>query len=580
MMKCYFYLFFALLISSLSLSAVRSEIASGQDGTMFIQSLTVNDFVSQGYSFSDLKQLVDELSNFEFKDQAAFFDLSSVIYGSLTDLSSSAMTIELWFASAKPEAALFGVKEPTAAFPALLLLSRPHLLTVYVAGGQINPVFLDRNLHTGDWHHLAVVVTAAAGVQTVLVDGVEQPLVPSAFTETSFPEQAEFVVGQSLKGEGSLAGFEARFALVGAVDEVRLWRRARSPAEIRAGYLTPLSGEEEDLALYLPFTDGALDTFFGSASSVSNGVDVDWKELKGPARPQSCRFRRPGKCFLPLFDRGSLTTPELSQQKLIVSALQGSSALYTLPERVLFFPPYHSCQRLLSDTLTLFPSTAFTLELWLWLDEIPYGATTQFPFSYAAKSSGNANDLLLQISSSNFIIYINSETEFFSYASPFKQWFHIAVSWSSADGMVTLYINGQAQASSSKPISPGTPLIPAGGLVLGADQDGVLSGYEYKQTFAGSMREVRLWNTVRTAAEIAAAYNQTLPASATGSSTLAGYWPLDEGAGDTLRDLSLQGNHLTRTTHSKLFGAPSWAACIPSASATLGTCRLDETLTI
>jgi hypothetical protein len=60
----------------------------------------------------------------------------------------------------------------------------------------------------------------------------------------------------------------------------------------------------------------------------------------------------------------------------------------------------------------------------------------------------------------------------------------------------------------------------------------------------GLLEEVRIWNIVRTAPQIAGSYNQFVPPTTTG---LVGYWKFDEAtAAQEVLDASPFGNHGTR----------------------------------
>ena len=90
--------------------------------------------------------------------------------------------------------------------------------------------------------------------------------------------------------------------------------------------------------------------------------------------------------------------------------------------------------------------------------------------------------------------------------------------------------------------------------------------------FAGSMTEIRLWNGVRTEAEINDHIDQRIDASSSG---LDGYWPLNDGSG-------YDASELTGFAAMGLFnGAPGWrsdAACGIYEPGGL-ICNIDETST-
>ena len=81
----------------------------------------------------------------------------------------------------------------------------------------------------------------------------------------------------------------------------------------------------------------------------------------------------------------------------------------------------------------------------------------------------------------------------------------------------------------------------------------------YGFMLAGEMDEVRLWNTVRTPAEIAASYNTTVPTNSPG---LVAYYTFDEGSGTTVQDRT--GNGLNGTVN----GGATWVevGCAPPAA--------------
>ncbi len=83
-------------------------------------------------------------------------------------------------------------------------------------------------LGDGSWHHLAL--TSSDGTITVLVDGAAAAALPGSFDD----EAGDDV----LVGDG----------FVGAIDEVRLWTTARTPADLVAGARRPVAAGAEGLA--------------------------------------------------------------------------------------------------------------------------------------------------------------------------------------------------------------------------------------------------------------------------------------------------------------------------------------------
>jgi hypothetical protein len=108
------------------------------------------------------------------------------------------------------------------------------------------------------------------------------------------------------------------------------------------------------------------------------------------------------------------------------------------------------------------------------------------------------------------------------------QWTHIAGTWSSAPtGRPRLYLNGTQVTVSACTAEVSSILAE---LVFGTGPAG---------SFSGHIDEIRLWNVERTGPDLTATMNRRLLGDEPG---LIGYWPLDEGAGDTAGDATLNNN--------------------------------------
>lgn len=116
-------------------------------------------------------------------------------------------------------------------------------------------------------------------------------------------------------------------------------------------------------------------------------------------------------------------------------------------------------------------------------------------------------------------------------AFPLDQWTHIAGTWSSTES--NLYVNG-SQASTGTGGVPGLANTLNALLIGAAELEGVPARH-----WQGGIDEVRIWNVVRTQAQIQADMDRALVGNEPG---LVGYWNAEDGAGDTLQDATTHAN--------------------------------------
>ncbi len=112
-----------------------------------------------------------------------------------------------------------------------------------------------------------------------------------------------------------------------------------------------------------------------------------------------------------------------------------------------------------------------------------------------------------------------------SLTAPLNQWSHVAVVKSGAN--VTVYLNGASTFTNAA--QPATLAANTQNLRIGGRSGG-------SQFFAGSIDDVRIWNTARTITDIKTyLFDQNLAANATG---LVGYYKMLEGSGTTAANFS------------------------------------------
>ena len=141
-------------------------------------------------------------------------------------------------------------------------------------------------------------------------------------------------------------------------------------------------------------------------------------------------------------------------------------------------------------------------------------------------------------------------------------WHHIAVSYNSSNGAIAMYIDGVLVRSATHNY-PG--ILKEFGMwnapiVIGSDYGG-LYGSQTDRQFRGLLSDIRIWNVVRSAAEISANYRQRLIGTETG---LVGYWKLNHGNGTGWGSYSTALDSTSTRAHGTLVAAMFGAT--PSSS--------------
>ena len=123
-------------------------------------------------------------------------------------------------------------------------------------GSKLGVVRAPAEIKTNQWFHLAG--TYDGSTLTVYVNGVKIQSVPMSGNLTI--DTADLLIG---KGDPEFS-FGEYFH--GAVDEIRLWNVARSPADIQAALNKSLTGKEKGLVAYWNFDDGTANDLSGHAT--------------------------------------------------------------------------------------------------------------------------------------------------------------------------------------------------------------------------------------------------------------------------------------------------------------------------
>lgn len=160
-----------------------------------------------------------------------------------------------------------------------------------------------------------------------------------------------------------------------------------------------------------------------------------------------------------------------------------------------------------------------------------------------AKSGGDNEVLLLFGSDTEFRLYFHGTMSTWTIPSiATGTWRHVVVRSNATTNQTTLYLDGVSMGNRTTSAG-GTPFsIDPGGLIVGQEQDSVGGSFDALQRLVGRLDDLRIYDVVLTATEIAELYGHR------------GHWTFDNGSGSTISDSTSFANHATFYT-----GSPSWA---------------------
>ena len=335
---------------------------------------------------------------------------------------------------------------------------------------------LFNNIDDNTCHHVAV--TRASGAITFYLDGVA---VGTATSTASLSSTYPLFIGFDTVDGGS-------DSYLGTLDDIRIWNIAESAATIAANMTVIVPGNSSGLVGYWDFNEPSGNIVYDQSSTANNGSF----ETSAPSRVT-------GKCFIPTLESG-----------LVFNGANGGTRA-TVP----------------NNSNYNFGSGTFTLEAWV---NTSSQSGTAPGIASTRTSTGNGflfstlsgNDLLLQMGGTNY--YSHGFTNIEGTGCN-----HIAVA-STGAGALQFYLNGSALGGT---IPCSTSVSSTGNLYIGYDEVNT-------NVLNGNINEFRIWNTTRTAAQIADNMTTVFPA---GTSNLVGYWRFNEIGDQTIYDQSSTANN-------------------------------------
>ncbi|HSG44004.1 MAG TPA: LamG-like jellyroll fold domain-containing protein [Anaerolineales bacterium] len=322
-----------------------------------------------------------------------------------------------------------------------------------------------KGFNDGLFHHVAFVKEGAT--LTLYIDG-EFDVKGSDTTKSLTTNNSALYLGRS--------GGETPRWFTGEMDEVRVWKRARSQQEIQAAMQHALSGEEIDLVGYWRFESGVANDY---SSFQHNGI------VHG--------------------------NPELGGLKSAL-VLDGREDHVKVPN---------------NDSINFALDQAFTVEAWIkasvWKGRSWQGVVVGNDFwegnnvkqGYALRTGADGKlSFVVAVDSQNKVEWVEAISEG---VMEVESWNHIAGTY---DGeMVRVYVNGEEIARKEGAGSV-SPISNDNQLNIGRSPN------DAQRLFAGAIDEVRIWRRARSQQEIQTSMNLRLSG---GETDLVGYWHFEEG---------------------------------------------------
>jgi hypothetical protein len=327
----------------------------------------------------------------------------------------------------------------------------------------------------------------------------------------------------------------------GKMDEVRIWKIARTGEEIKRDLEIELKGTEPDLLAYYNFNQGVPNADNTGLSFVPDqSISEHNATLAGFTKNGSASNWVMDNLRLSVINKDMLdlcaSCPETTNTAMDFDGANDFASLISKPE--------------LSPSI----SNSITFEAWIKPERsVPltilskgagFGASTSYIFSvYLNKIGFNFGD------GGTTATWLTSQTSI-----PLGVWSHVAVSYDNSNNTFSFYLNGNLDGQSTAPhgffIDESTVLIGKQGSACNCN------------FFDGQIDEIRMWNVARSASQIQSDMNLELFGHEVG---LNAYFDFNKGlpggnnSGLTIAtDMSFNENHGELNNFNKTGNASNW----------------------
>ncbi|MCZ8189791.1 MAG: hypothetical protein O9326_08620, partial [Microcystis sp. LE19-338.1B] len=201
------------------------------------------------------------------EDAALSFDGNDYVQVNLNEPETE-VTHELWFKTTNPNVGLFSIMSADGGYDRAIYLYQGNLYTRLWSNEVIGSTGI--NLADGNWHHVAHTFGASIGGEKLYIDG--QLVASGTKAQSDFTWQDKILIGYSI--DAPVDFFQ------GQIDEIRIWNKTRTQAEIQADMNHQLTGTESGLIGYWQFSEGTGNTVTDLAGNDNNGTiyGATWTE--------------------------------------------------------------------------------------------------------------------------------------------------------------------------------------------------------------------------------------------------------------------------------------------------------------
>lgn len=343
----------------------------------------------------------------------------------------------------------------------------------------------ENSISPNEWTHVAMSYNPSIGFKSCYINGVEIELIKNGGNPLTTPiknTNDPFLIALRL---GDIYPFD------GKIDEVRVWNDVRTADEVRANMYKELAGNEAGLVAYYKMSNGS-----GTTVSDNGPNNLDGTTQNSPYWQTSGALA------------GSRTALDFDGVNEYVS-ISGSAPL------------------------NFSGMSNFTFEAWIYYTSAgaifaKRGFNGQAEYAFFINNADSKIQFLVGKQSTAWQNIINSNATITS-----NEWTHVTLVKNGANA--SLYLNG---------------VLDKVGLLNATSQSATTSvsalhlGNNFSGNIGGKMDEVRIWNDVRTEAEIRENMMRNLVGNEAG---LVAYYNFNDGGGSTAHDLTSNGLNGTLT---------------------------------